>query len=60
MSKFKVLKVYRDLEKNKLHKIGDITELTDARAKEVMDKLGKDFISKIETDKEVAKPKKKK
>ncbi|MBC1230547.1 hypothetical protein HB816_08830 [Listeria booriae] len=56
MSKFKVLKKFRDLEKDTTYEVGSTVELTSKRSKEISGKLGDLFIQPVE-EKEETKPK---
>ncbi|MBC1316597.1 hypothetical protein [Listeria booriae] len=48
MSKFNVLKKFRDLEKDTTYEVGSTVELTSKRSKEISGKLGDGFIQPVE------------
>lgn len=52
MAKFKVLKVFRDIETKETYAIDQEIELTAKRAKEVVENLDDSFFEKIEVAKE--------
>ncbi|WP_430534465.1 hypothetical protein [Listeria rocourtiae] len=56
MLKFKVLKRFRDLEKDTTYEVGSTVELTSKRSKEINGKLGNGFLQPVE-EKEEPKPK---
>lgn len=58
MPKYKVLKKFRDLEKEATYEVGSTVELTSKRYKEIVSKLGDGFIQVVEEQKPKDNPKK--
>lgn len=59
MEQYKVKKAYNDTQLKRLTKVGEILELSDARAKQIMT-YDKTLIEKVEVKKPVRKPRAKK
>lgn len=51
MAKFKVLKVFQDIETKEIYAIDQEVELTAKRAKEVVENLDDSFLEKVEVAK---------
>lgn len=48
MAEFKVLKPYKDVELDRVLKEGEEVEMTVKRSKEIADKLGDDFLKRLD------------
>lgn len=58
MTKYKILKMFRDVKENRLCGVNDIVSFTPERANEIKSKLGEGYIELVEVKKATSKPKK--